>query len=85
MPTETPKNAFPEPEDESRALLEKGIIDEYLKNRGYDWKSLKKLPEDEAIRIMTEASIYASGKLTEIETKARLKQNLKDIGSSLES
>jgi len=85
MPTETPKNAFPAPEDEARALLEKNLIDEYLKNKGYDRQSLKKLPEDKARRIMTEASMYASGKLTEIETKARLKKDLKDIGSSLES
>lgn len=85
MSAETPENAFTVPEDEARALLEKGLIDEYLRNKGYDRKSLKKLPEYEANRILTEASIYASGKLTEIETKARLKQDLKDIGSSLES
>ena len=85
MPTETPKNVFPAPEDEARVVLEKGLIDEYLKNQGYDRESLKKLPEDEAHRLMTEASIYASGKLTEIETKARLKQDLKDIGGFLES
>jgi len=82
MPAETPKNVFSAPEDELRALLEKGLIDEYLKNKGYDRKSLKKLPEDEAHRLMTEASIYASGKLAEIETKARYKQTLKDVGSS---
>jgi len=81
MSTETPKNVFPAPEDEIRSLLEKGLIDEYLKNKGYDRGSLKKLPKDEARRLMTEASIYASGKLTEIETKARFKQNLKGIGS----
>lgn len=66
----------PAPEDEARAVLEKGLINEYLKNKGYSRESLKKLPENEARRLLTEASIYASGKLTEIETKARLKQNL---------
>ena len=85
MPTETPKNAFPAPEYEIRALLEKSIIDEYLKDKGYDRKSLKKLPKDEARRLMIEAAIYASGKLAEIEARARYKQNIKDIGSSLES
>jgi hypothetical protein len=82
MPTETPKNFSPAPETDSRALLEKALIDEYLKDKGYDRESLKKLPKDEARRIMIEASIYASGKLSEIETKARYKQNLKDVGSS---
>ena len=81
MTTETPKNAFPAPEYEIRALLEKSIIDEYLKDKGYDRKSIKKLPEDEARQLMIEAAIYASCKLTEIEAKARYKQNLKDIGS----
>ena len=85
MPTETPKNVFPAREDETRSLLEKGLINEYLRNKGYDQGSLKKLPEDEARRLMTEASIYASGKLTEIETKARFKENIKGIGSSQES
>ena len=75
----------PAPEDEARAILEKGLIDEYLRNKGYSRESLKKLPEDKARRLMTEASIYASGKLAEIETRARYKQNLKDVGSSLES
>jgi len=83
MPDEAPENVFSKPVDESRALLEKGLIDEYLKEKGYDRASLKKLPDDEARRIMTEASTYASGKLSEIENKARYKQNLKDIGSSL--
>ena len=82
MTTETPRNVFPESEDELRALLEKNLIDEYLKDKGYDRESLKILPEDEAHRLMTEASIFASGKLAEIETKARYKQKLKDIGSS---
>jgi len=85
MPTETPKNVFPTPEDDLRALLEKGLIDEYLKDKGYDRESLKMLPKDVAHQLMIEASIYASGKLAEIETKARYKQNIKDIGSSLES
>ena len=82
MPTENPKSFSSAPENEARALLEKGIIDEYLKNKGYDRESLKQLPKDNARQIMTEASIYASGKLAEIETKARYQKNLKDVGSS---
>jgi glutathione S-transferase len=85
MTAETPKNGFPALDDETRSLLEKGLIDEYLKNKGYDQGRLKKLPEEEARKLMTEAVIYASGKLTEIETKARYKQKIKGIGSSQES
>jgi len=82
MFTDSPKNSFPSPEDETRALLEQGLIDEYLKDKGYNREGLKKLPKEEARKIMIEASTFASGKLSEIETKARYKHNLKDVGSS---
>ncbi len=85
MPSKIPQNAFPAPEGESRSLLEKELINEFLKRKGHDRASLNKLPQAEARRLMTEASIYASGKLTEIETKARLKETIKGIGSSQES
>ena len=79
MSTDSLKNSSPSPEDETRALLEQGLIDEYLKDKGYDREGLKKLPKDEARRIMIEASTFASGKLSEIETKARYKKNLRDV------
>ncbi|UCE97837.1 MAG: hypothetical protein JSV74_00430 [Dehalococcoidia bacterium] len=82
MSTGNTGNFSPTPQDETRALLEQGLIDEYLKDKGYDRDSLKKLPKDEARRIMIEASTFASGKLSEIETTARYKHNLKDVGSS---
>ena len=82
MASETADKDSYKPEDETRAILEKGIIDEFLKNKGYTRESLKKLPPEDARRIMTEASIYASGKLTEIETKAHYRQEIKDVGSA---
>lgn len=85
MTTENPNSVSNTAESDARALLEKSLIDEYLKNKGYERTSLKKLPKDEASRLMREASIYASGKLTEIESKARYKQTIKDTGRSLKS
>ncbi len=64
-------------DEEIHAELEKALIDEYLERKGHTMEGLNKLPEDEAHRIMVEASTYASGKLAEIESKARYKQNIK--------
>jgi hypothetical protein len=63
-------------QEEIHAELEKSLINEYLKRKGYTKESLNKLPEDEAHRIMSEASTYASGKLAEIDNRARYTQNL---------
>jgi len=41
-------------------------------------KKLKSLPEEDAKQLMKEACIYASGKLTEVEVKARLMEALHD-------
>lgn len=71
-------------EEEIHALLERSLIEEYLKSKGYTRKSLKQLPDDEAQQIMKEASTYASGKLSEIEIRARFTEDLHDAGHSVE-
>ena len=58
--------------------LEKLLIETYLKGKGYTMKKLKSLPEEEAKQLMKEACTYASGKLTEVEVKARLMEALHD-------
>jgi hypothetical protein len=55
-------------------FLENILIQTYLKGKGYTMEELKSLPEEEAKRFMKEASTYASGKLAEVEVKARLMQ-----------
>jgi len=71
-----PDDIYGNSQEEIHAELEKSLINEYLKRKGYTKESLKKLPEDEASRIIVEASTYASGKLAEIENRARYTQNL---------
>ena len=85
MSTKIPKNTLPATEDEIHALLERCLIEEYLKNKGHTRKSLKSLPDEEAHQFMKEASIYASGKLSEIEIRARFVHDIQDAGHSLES
>lgn len=52
--------------------LEMMYIDEYLQGKGYLRKELTSLPEEEVTRLMIEASQYASFKLEELESRARL-------------
>lgn len=54
------------------ALLERAFIEIYLKNKGTSLQGLKKLPRLKARRLRIEASIYASGRLAEIEARAAL-------------
>jgi hypothetical protein len=50
--------------------LEEALIDEFLKARGHGRQSIHTLPEDEARHLLTEASVYASSKLSEVEARA---------------
>jgi hypothetical protein len=50
--------------------LEKALIEEFLRARGLDSSALHALPEHEAKRVLTEASVYAAAKLAEVEARA---------------
>jgi hypothetical protein len=58
--------------EDPNALLEKAIIEEYLRSRGLTLEALEHLPKRTRTRLMTEASRYASLKLTELEARAHL-------------
>jgi hypothetical protein len=78
MLDETPHDTHADSQEEIHAELEKSLIGEYLKRKGYTLESINKLPEDEIHRIMSEASTHASGILAEIENRARYMQNLNE-------
>jgi len=82
---EIPKTTPREAEEEIHALLERCLIEEFLKSKGHTKESLRVLPEDEAQRLKREASIFASNKLAEIEIRARFTRDLHSASSSLES
>ena len=50
--------------------LENALIEEFLRARGLDSSALHALPEDEAKRVLTEASVYAATRLAEVEARA---------------
>jgi len=73
-----------EPVEDPNALLEKALIEEYLKEKGYSHEDLKKLPVDVVEKLMKEASQYASLKMEEVEARAHFIKELHDDASSLE-
>ena len=60
------------PAADPHAKLEHAFIQEYLERRGYTPATLRTLTEPEAIAVMRQASLYASGRLTEVESRAHL-------------
>ncbi len=50
--------------------LEQALIAEFLQNRGLDLHALHALPEAEAKHWLTEASVYAAGKLAEVNARS---------------
>ncbi|MEP0805375.1 MAG: hypothetical protein HRF47_07780 [Chloroflexota bacterium] len=73
-----------EPVEDPNAVLEKALIEEYLRERGYSLEKLKELPKELAEKLMKEASQYASLKLEEVEARAHFVKELHDDASSLE-
>jgi hypothetical protein len=65
-----------QPLQDPNGLLESELINEFLRMRGYDLRSLDRLPEDERRRLLRQASIHAAGKLTEIEARAHFVDGL---------
>ena len=65
-----------------KADLELMYIAEYLREKGYSIRELNDLPETESTRLMTEASQYASLKLAELESRARLRNEIHHVSDS---
>ena len=56
--------------------LEQKYIEQYLLAQGYRLSDLRGMPTDVSQRLMRGASLYASLKLAELESKARLRKNI---------
>ena len=65
-----------QPLQDPNGPLESQLINEFLRMRGYDLRSLERLPDDERRRLLREASMHAAGKLTEIEARAHFVDEL---------
>jgi hypothetical protein len=60
----------------TRTELERTYIREYLAGKGYQLQDLRKLPREMARQLMSEACTYASGKLAEIESRAKFREEI---------
>ncbi len=58
--------------------LERALIDEFVRGRGYDPAHLAGLPEEERETLLKEASVYASGRLTEVESRSHFIHEIHD-------
>jgi hypothetical protein len=59
-----------------QSALERNLIREYLRGKGYKMQDLRNLPEDEAKRLMREACQYATFKLAEVESRAKFRREI---------
>lgn len=57
--------------------LEKHLVEEFLKEKGYRLEDLHHLPVDKAKFLMKGACLYASLKLAEIESKMRFREEIR--------
>ena len=71
-PDDKADNAITDP----GARLEQAFIAEFLESLGHSVASLHDLPAAQAADLMKQASRYASGKLTEVESRAHLLDDL---------
>jgi len=58
--------------DDLNVVLEKNLIEEYLREKGYSRKGLKELPAELVETLMKEATRYASLKMEEVKARANL-------------
>lgn len=60
-----------------QSALERRLIREYLRGKGYRLEDLRRLPKEEAKQLMRQACMYASLKLAEIESKAQFREDIR--------
>ncbi|NJN16750.1 MAG: hypothetical protein HC822_10980 [Oscillochloris sp.] len=56
--------------------LERAYMQEYLRGHGFSLETLRDLPAERAKALLRDASIYASMKLSEVEARAHLVEEL---------
>jgi hypothetical protein len=60
------------PGDSPLAELERALIEEFVRDRGFDPHNLADLGDAARERLLKDASVYASVKLMEVEARSRL-------------
>jgi hypothetical protein len=60
-----------------QSVMEKILLEEYLKAQGYTLKEVHDLPEEKARELMTKASQYASLKMAQVESSAHFRDKIR--------
>ncbi len=77
--TESPEKRLLDYSDKDgyQSAMEKLLIEKYVHDKGYTLSDLNNLPEEDARQIMKEACLYASLKLTQMESTSRLRDDIR--------
>lgn len=70
------KHQDEQPTHDPLAEIERHLIDAYVAGAGHDLSTLLTRKDDEARRLLADASRYASGKLSEIEARSHYLREL---------
>jgi hypothetical protein len=65
-----------QPTTSTYAELERAFIEEYLRGQGCEPDQLRALPRPQAQALMRAASLYASVRLSEVESRSHLIEEL---------
>jgi hypothetical protein len=76
MPSELPETSVGDPLSE----LERALIAEFLHGRGHTLETARALPPAEAHALLQQASVYASCRLTEVESRAHYVEDMHSPG-----
>jgi hypothetical protein len=58
--------------------LERSLIDDFVRARGYDPNNLVDLPDDDREKLLADACIYASMKLVEVDARSHFLDEIHD-------
>jgi hypothetical protein len=68
---------------DARTQLEQALIAEFVRARGYDPDELFELPPEQVTALLKEASVFASARLTEVESRAHFVHEIHGGGRSV--
>ena len=73
----TPKEMPSQPMQEPLAELERELMTAFVAGTGHDLHALLARTDDEARRILADASLYATARLTEVESRSHYLRSLR--------
>lgn len=62
--------------DGPQSVMEKSLLEAYLQQKGYQLADLANMPEAHAKALMTEACLYASLKMAQVESTAHFREKI---------